>query len=508
MVASSKLPGCVLLLVSVSFAGCVSNDKEVTPSELGDGIPPQIVGNPGVVHGVEGAAASLLDLPAASGLQRSIGKNAFEPTLGVDPKGNVYMQAFYRGPNRINSPTVVKSADKGATWDVVGPKLPSGDGAPAHTNDPYVHVDDTTGRVFMLDLQGTVCSTLYWSDDAGKTWQLNPAACGTPGGNDHQTLTTAKPRKSTTTGYPNVVYYCVNRVADSACATSLDGGKTFGPLLTVFLGADPTDPELVCGGLHGHVTAAPDGRVYLVRSYCGPVKIAESEDDGKTWRIATVSKDNHIDSFADPAAAVDEAGNVYVFWTSQKKGLPFLSISRDQGKTWSKPLMVGPPGVNATSHPSIAAGAEGRVAFTYIGTTAPGGYVTLSNPVVALLNPNQVAADASWNAYVGLITDALSETPTVVTVTANDPADPVARKNCGRERCGDMGDFLDIVIDPEGRPWAAHVDMCTEECRNDTKAPRDFVGVGFVGTLNTGPALRGPLQALPVLVAAPEPKLA
>lgn len=50
-----------------------------------------------------------------------------------------------------------------------------------------------------------------------------------------------------------------------------------------------------------------------------------------------------------------------------------------------------------------------------------------------------------------------------------------------------MGDFLDLVIDPDGRPWAAFVDVCNPaSCTSNAGW-----GAGLVGTLADGPKLRG-----------------
>ena len=68
-----------------------------------------------------------------------------------------------------------------------------------------------------------------------------------------------------------------------------------------------------------------------------------------------------------------------------------------------------------------------------------------------------------------------------------------------------MNDFIDVVIDAEGRPWAAFVDVCTQECVTDDKVWSDRA-VGFVGTLVTGPSLLTGQAELPPIL--PPPRLA
>lgn len=341
---------------------------------------------------------------------------------------------------------------------------------------------------------------LSFSDDLGRTWTTNPASCGNPQLNDRQTLVTAKPRQLPTVGYPKVVYRCVNQGAYAACATSLDGGLTFGPQVPAW-----TLPD--CNGITGHVEADPEGRVYLPKADCGlGVVVAVTEDDGLTWDLRVVDP-TPGDMSEDLDLAVDEAGNLYGVWP--RDGQVWFSASRDQGRTWSPARSVTAPGVTATMFQAVAAGAPGRVAIAYLGTTIPGGYGDKPQGVGGLLGgivgePDPPEwADATWNAYLAVVTDALSDDPLVQSVTANDPADPLARGLCGGTRCHGMGDFLDVQLDGEGRPWGSFVDVCTAACVTDPSVHWD-APVGLLATLRAGPALRG--DAAPLLeLPAPAP---
>ncbi|HEV8361748.1 MAG TPA: sialidase family protein [Candidatus Thermoplasmatota archaeon] len=512
--------GTSLAVIAIALAGCVSAPAPGPAPLASEGLPP-LLPTAGVVHGVDGLApaqALTALLAGTVGELRYTGADHDEPTIGVDSQGNVYVSGFVEAPPPFgSSPTVMRSQDQGATWENVGPRLPTGHQDPPTTLDPYIYVDPTTDRVFDLDLYAA-CAYLSWSDDQGASWSTNPLACGTPVvPNDHQSMVAAKPVQVSTRGYENVLYYCVNRVADTACARSLDGGTTFEPLTTAYLGVQPealdptsllgSEPRGICGGLSGHIKAGPEGTLYLPRDYCGVPSVAISQDDGATWRVVAISSEQGSQEH-EVAIAVDDAGNVYAFW-GNATGLPLLAVSRDQGQTWSAPRMVGPPGLTAMGWPAIAAGAEGRVAFAYIGSTMEGGYEgkqteTCSDLLGLQCQPTGDYDNATWNAYIGVVTDALSDAPTVVTATANDPSDPVARGVCGRTRCHGIYDFIDIVIDPAGRPWAAFDDACTDRCATD---PAGATGPnqGFVGTLAAGPALRGALAALPPLPAVAPP---
>lgn len=483
----------LLLAASALLAGCVT-----TPASQVDqaGLVPDASGDLGlssVVHGIDGAL-----LPVPADIERAIGGayitgvGAVEPTIGVDKDGTLFMTGILPGVR--GAPTIMRSDDKGQTWTAVG--------ATPHvaTLDPYVYVDPATGRVFQDDILPLGCGMTSFSDDKGKSWTTNPLGCGTPQVNDHQTLVAAKPRKLTTVGYPNVIYRCVNNVAYSACAVSLNGGLTFLQQVPVtgYLGVDPKhNPQTtpLCSALTGHLEAAPDGRVYLPSIDCTVLRsapmVAVTEDDGLTWTTHIINKDRVSDGH-DVGIAVDEAGNVFANWVSE--GRMLLASSTDAGKTWSEPIDVTAPGLTATSFNAIAAGTDGRIALAYIGTDIEGGY------------EGKTKADdwkgAEWNAFLAVITDALSPTPVVQTVTANDPSDPVARGQCGRTRCNGMTDFIEIVVDVEGRPWASFVDVCNDDCATSADG-KNTGNMGFAATLRAGPALRGALAALPLLDPQP-----
>jgi hypothetical protein len=137
-------------------------------------------------------------------------------------------------------------------------------------------------------------------------------------------------------------------------------------------------------------------------------------------------------------------------------------------------MMVGAPGVTAAGFPSVEAGADGRVAFVYVGSTIEKGFSASQDK-------------ATWSGYIGVLTDVTAPMPLITTVIVNDPdEDPLSKGACGNVRCGGFGDFIDITIDSYGRPWAA---LAHNEHR-----------VGLVGTLVEGPALKGPLQALQPIV--------
>lgn len=393
------------------------------------------------------------------------GFEAGEPTLGLTSDGTVFYVSFHDSL-RVE---VLRSADEGRSWKVVSPKFSDEVNSQLVSFDPYLYLDEATDRVFTIDLT-VACSYLSFSDDGGRSWTTNPLACGRPI-NDHQTLFAGPPITSATRDYPNVVYYCFSDVvATSSCSKSLDGGLTFAPTgAPAFLSYDPEgeEGETFCGGLHGHGVVGSDGTVYLPKEHCRRPFLAIGGDEGATWTRVRVSDMPAVNGH-DPSVAVDADGTVYYAWIGRKR-LPYLSVSRDGGQKWSRPLMIAAPGVREVNLLSIDVGKPGNVAFSYMGTK------DRKHP-------------KTWDGYLGMTTDALKRDPLFFTAMVNRAADPLKRGACGPGRCGDeVLDFLDVVIGPDGTLWASFVDACDPKC---ARSGLEGGNEGIVGRLIEGPRLR------------------
>jgi hypothetical protein len=400
-----------------------------------------------------------------------LGRESFEPTIGINKDGSAFMTtAQFDVAGNLASTEVHRSRDRNRSWQSIQPTLVANTSEPPTTLDPYVYVDPETGRVFNVELYAG-CSWLNFSDDEGDSWTRNVVACGVPV-NDHQTVVAARPRGVPTLGYPNVVVYCVNQVADSPCGRSLDGGRTFVPAGVAFLGVDAAAGGS-CGGLHGHLASDREGRLFLPKGHCSFPWVSMSEDSGATWQRFRVN-DYIPQPHHEASAAVDSAGNVYVTWWDSRDRLPYLAISRDHGRTWSTPRLIAPPGVFETNFPTITAGDAGRIAIHFPGSTSP-----------------ERTSTRPWNTYLMVSVNALASEPLFAWTTANDPADPVRRGDCGPGRCGGMFDFLDIQTSPaDGAFWAAAVDTCTNSCISG-EGPSDAAD-GFAVLQLSGPSLWAP----------------
>lgn len=430
-----------------------------------------------------------------------IGRDAAEPTVGIDKEGVAFMAAGAFDALGVDGglarTEIKRSKDGGKSWETVQFTLPADlTTVPPTTLDPYVYLDEDTGRVFTPDLY-LACNYLQFSDDQGETWTQSPVACGQPGLNDHQTIVTGPPPEGEQSLgiYPNYVYYCFNRVADASCGRSLDGGLTWLPAgAPAFIEpAQAGSPPRVCGSLHGHIITDNQGRLYLPKGHCGFPWLAISEDGAQTWRRVQVN-DKFGSAGTHLSVDVDEAGTIYYLWWTAADRVPLLSHSVDGGDTWSEPVLVAPPGVQEVNFPTIDAGKAGQVAITFPGT------------LVDREDPSAEAAGRPWNYYVLTSLNADSPSPLFVSTTAQPTKDPIHRGNCGPGRCAGMFDFIDVEFAPSGEIWAAAADTCTEESNCNTPDGSSAPSAAGVAIRQlSGPGLSAPVAAPAPVAPRPAP---
>ena len=244
-VAASAL--VVLLLASTILYNFMSSE-EVLPVYQQES---SVVDNTVFVTDSSGMAvdATPIDMTFFSS---SVGEDAAEPSIGITSSGCIFFIAFEK---------VMRSCDYGETWEE---KQDPALCAPT-TSDPYGWVDPVTDRVFNVQMMGLESSWICWSDNDGETWAGNPHDSGTTPLNDHIKLATGPWTDSgyglvgqfSQTVYDTAVYYCYNKLAGIFCFTSFDGGASFEA------GGQIVGLATTNGGLHGAISTAPDGTVYV-----------------------------------------------------------------------------------------------------------------------------------------------------------------------------------------------------------------------------------------------------
>jgi hypothetical protein len=292
-------------------------------------------------------------------------------------------------------------------------------------------------------------SLMAYTDDDGATWRPSQGS-GINSGVDHQTIGGGPyaPGVLQTLGtYPSILYYCSQDIAMAQCASSLDGGRTFGVAVPIY---NLTE----CTGIHGHVKVAPDGTAYVPNRSCGNGQgVAVSRDNGLTWTVKTVP--GSTGSSWDPSVGIASDGTVYFGWLNGN-GHPYVAVSHDNGDTWTNIQDVGGAfGIQNIAFPAVVAGDPDRAAFAFLGTTATGD--------VGGVDPNFPAV---WHLYIAHTYDGGA-----TWVTDATPNDPVQRgavcdqgTTCSAAR--NLLDFIDATADAQGRVLVGYADGCVGGCVN------------------------------------------
>jgi hypothetical protein len=465
------------MLIMSMLSGCFGNEvieeEEIIESPFNfeqaipDGVWYHYSGGVNALNSTAVAAANITanlsgnNTPIFSnGSYYSIGRSTFEPTIGITSADNLYMASYGNGPS--GSTAVVQCSgliEMTETLDyscvnVYDPLLPV-----ANSNDPYIYVDKWTDRIMKFDMHALLGMTVEWSDNEGDSFSPPTVATSVYSVQDHQTITSAK--------YPAALHettwvYCINGNAPHPlCSSSFDGGSTWSP--------EVSGAPLLCqsGGLTAHLEGGVNGNFYRGNIGCNGegYSIYRSTDGGYTWseHPLPTTESGTADTWNGEEAqvAVDDEGNVYAMWMGYDN-MPYIAYSRDAGDSWSEEMMIAPPtNISGTGFPVITAGGEGRIAMGYVGEEG--------------LN--------QWHAYMTVITDVFSENPLMTTTRVNDIDDPIdVEADCGYNRCGGLGDFLDMSVDQYGRPWFG--------------LSHNLEDRGIFATMSDGPSLRGDFGAL------------
>jgi len=224
---------------------------------------------------------------------------------------------------------------------------------------------------------------------------------------------------------------------------------------------DPPGRAGACGVNHvaRPGAAGPDGDLYFPLDMCGDLGIAISRDEGGTWQRKMIARTSIRDLYTT-SVATDSAGDVYIAWLASTRaagpgvsgrGLPFLIFSRDHGRTWSKPMMVGAPGVHQALHVAVTAARAVRVAISYLGSRSD-------------------AADAAFSGYITESFDVLAGRPVFWSAAVNKPSKPLY-PGAHTETFGARLFFIADAFSLDGTPWAAF------HCLDEPSCPSGRIGV-------------------------------
>jgi hypothetical protein len=187
-----------------------------------------------------------------------------------------------------------------------------------------------------------------------------------------------------------------------------------------------------------------------------------------------VAKNGTAEHEAD--AVMDRKGNIYYLWIARNR-LPYLAVSRNKGKTWSKPMMIAPPKVTETNLPAMDIGGTGKIAIVYMGTENARGPIK-----------KRRYANVTWNGYMTMTANALSRRPTFYTSTVNEKSDPLTEGlRAGPLPCGVR------LHRRRRRPGRDPLGGVRGWVHRGVRNPRRISNIGsdaIVGRLVGGPSLR------------------
>ena len=361
-------------------------------------------------------------------------KNAGEPSLGVNGISGALMYQSNASTYRV---TVTDAATGRATWMRVTPR------SSVFNVDPILSTDRATGVTYAGGLNGE-CSVLSSTADDGASWSPVGNACA--GVLDHESIGAGAWKGTAPLGSTasRAVYYCAQNGID-ACATSGNGGLTFGP---------PTLVTGVCNSLHGHVKVSADGTAYLPNAHCaGNAGGGISTNNGASWSSYTIPFSTEPADGFDPSVATTPDNKVYEAWQGGDNH-PMVALSDTHGSTWSTPVDLGKtmsPAIVSSTYQAVTAGDNGRVAVSYLGSTTGG-------------NAFAPGWTGVWDLYVSYTYDG-GKTWTTVKATA----DPVQRGYicAGGTACAagrNLLDFMDANMTKDGRVVVGYADGCIGAC--------------------------------------------
>jgi hypothetical protein len=437
----------MLMIPSVSIIAALGCQMEEKPSGPLAGCQPE---RPATAHHSGGEALS--PQPA-----RAAYPCAIEPGRETHDFGMVITQGNTIVAGPVPAENFVRSRDNGATWEGPLPMSePDGIDSIVH---PWIWQDDASGRIFFnaynigvgaVGCQNATGNAMWYSDDEGDSWQYRTVGCESKDWGKIITgpaATAASREALRQSGYPSMVYFCAEGPLlfigpNRMCYRSVDGGDTF--VRTAGNAVDPTQDRI---GWPQAGAVGPDGSLYVPHPHQNGLGISTSRDEGDTWADVFIPssaiRPDSTSVWLSSNVTTDSAGNVYAVFVDERDLLPYISWSRDGGRTYSEPIMVGAPEVRAANYTIVSVRSPGYVVIAYYGSPqAEGsgdGYVT--------------ADGRPYHGYMTVTRNLFAEQPLFWSTTINDPATPVVvgmsvrfTENLAKPQFG-----------PDGSAWATFI---------------------------------------------------
>ena len=356
--------------------------------------------------------------------------------------------------------------------------------------DPILVTDPKSGLTLAGGDNGP-CGALSATTDDGTSW-LPSLPCSVTV--DHPGLGIAP---SALTPGSKVAYYCQQEDLEN-CSTSIDGGLTWLP---------GTPLNLDCLSLAGHPKGGPDGTTYLPNANCfdpannNLVGGQKTSDDGASWVGYTIPGATAPASGFDPAVVVTPDNTLYEAWDRAGDYHPVIASSSTHGNTWNPTVdlanTVSPP-IVASTFPTLVAGDNGRVAYSFLGTQTGATDV----------NPFATGFHGKWFLFTSFTYDGGATWTTV-----KDTATPVQYGEIdagGTTTAGQRNllDFMDSAVTKDGRVIVGFADGCLADCEAAaSQSAAESLSTHAYATVAYQSTGRGLFAAYDVAVAPSSPTL-
>lgn len=285
-----------------------------------------------------------------------------------------------------------RSSDLGGSWQPLDPTGSGADkGARLH---PYLHRDPASGRTYFNyfnfgrgapGCDASSGTNLWFSDDDGATWKGRSVGCGSHDWAKVITGPAPTPALGSalqSSGAKSVVYLCATGPTliigpDHMCYRSTDGGDSFVATATPAANSVDSPVALVPIAFPQAGVVASDGIIYKSHAAVdGQLALKISRDGGDSWEkklVAEAQLAGGYTNFLSSNLAIDSEDTLYLVWVDDRDVLPYLSISRDRGVTWSARTKLSADEVKHGAYPNVAVFAPGHIAVAYYGSPSADG---------------------------------------------------------------------------------------------------------------------------------------
>lgn len=429
--------------------------------------------------------------------QRTFG----EPSIYRDTSGNVWAS----GPWGVSTTQsfLQKSTDNGDSYHVVSPVGLRPNNPPGGGDTDLV--TDDQGTAYFADLEGAFTNVgLGVSNDGGNTWKTNSFATANTL-EDRQWLAidngpTTSPADNTVflTLHVPVLGVQVYSSPGSLGVTDVIGGLVYQNAAdTTFVA-----PDASCGRVQFdpvnrnlYLVCARGSHVEIIRGHVNP-----SQRTGIHFtRLATPNSPGGGETNElFPVLSIDTAGNLYAVWVDKNNFNVYLTVSTNQGNTWTSPIQLNGDPANTNVFPWVVAGSTGLVDAVFLGTNAPSPFGPSTFP--SWFNSRSAATVYKWFPYLVQVHFNFTSpgSSTIYQAQVSDHPTHYGQICDIGTLCsainGDrvLADFITVTIDQTGAARVLYPDTTNQHHGAAVFESRQIAGPGILGSTISAPLPTNP----------------